>query len=341
VPYTVSADYINFNVDKKVVDCTGNVALTYQDIRIYADNMRIDVKFHVLEADGGVRLVTLAANGEEEAETTNSNDQTEEETEALRQEAEGAASGKRKVLHGDLLQMDLEFIHGMLLQTMGQVQRYWFQGVALDQSAPLANMRRAIFMDEGDFEEPFTSITARKMRMSPADKYEAWSASMYVKGGKALSLPYYTNDTGKVTPGNWRLRNVKYSSEDNFSFGVAVRYSERKNNKGFFNVVYKDAGPKHFGVGMDQQFALGKRTNGLFSMDNLGTDNGSMSLTLNRFTRSMKSHNLNLRYDNDGQENLNYTLSGRMGKSSFMGYVQGTWNNTLNQKHVVAEYIKA
>jgi hypothetical protein len=327
VPYTVSADYINFNVDKKVVDCTGNVALTYQDIRIYADNMRIDVKFHVLEADGGVRLVTLAANGEEEAETTNSNDQTEEETEALRQEAEGAASGKRKVLHGDLLQMDLEFIHGMLLQTMGQVQRYWFQGVALDQSAPLANMRRAIFMDEGDFEEPFTSITARKMRMSPADKYEAWSASMYVKGGKALSLPYYTNDTGKVTPGNWRLRNVKYSSEDNFSFGVAVRYSERKNNKGFFNVVYKDAGPKHFGVGMDQQFALGKRTNGLFSMDNLGTDNGSMSLTLNRFTRSMKSHNLNLRYDNDGQENLNYTLSGRMGKSSFMGYVQGTWNN--------------
>lgn len=327
MPYTVSADYIYFNVDKKVVDCTGNVALTYQDVRVYSDNMRIDVKFHIIEADGGVRLVSVSAGaGAQTAGSTTAAAQTAEEAEALREEAEGAQSGSRRVLHGDLLQMDLEYIQGMLLQTTGQVQRYWFQGAALDESAPLPKLRKGEFM-EGEYDEPLTSVSARKMRMSPGDKYEAWSANVYIKDGKALTLPYYTNDTGKVTPGNWRLRNVKYSSNENFSLGVAVRYSERKGNKGFFNVTYRDAGPRHFGVGMDQQFSLGKRTNALFSMDGIGTQSGAMNLTLNRFTRSMKSHSLNLRYDAQGQENLNYTINGRMGRSSFMGYVQGAWNH--------------
>lgn len=327
VPYTITADYIYFNIDKKVIECTGHALVEYQDLRISAENMRIDAKEEIIQAEGDVRVVTLRADPARAAPAAAPDaraDIATVSTENLKDEIESTRSGDTASLNGEMLILDLKYLQGMLVQTRARVGKVYFQGTGLTPSAAIPNLRMPVFMDDVT-SEPLTSLTARKMKISPADMYEAWHATIYIKGGKTLTLPYYTNDTGKVAPGNWRLKRIRYSSNDNFTMGVDVRYSEKKGKRGFVSLSYIDKGSRHFGVGIDQQMMLGGNISGSVSLEGMGTDDSSFGLNLNRYKGS-RQHSLNLRYYNNGYENLNYSLTSRWGSKTLRGYVSSGWN---------------
>lgn len=327
VPYTITADYMYFNIDKKVIECTGHALIEYQDLRISADNIRMDAKEEIVLAEGGVRVVTLRADPSRIAPADAPDakaDIATISTENLKNEVESVRSGDTASIHGEMLIFDFKYLQGMIVQTDDKVQKVYFQGTGLAPSAAIPNLRKPEFMDDVE-SEPLTSLTASKMKISPDDMYEAWHATLYIKGGKTLTLPYYTNDTGKVTPGNWRLKRIRYSSNDNFTMGVDVRYSEKKGKRGFVSLSYLDKGSRHFGIGVDQQLTLAKNISGSVSLDGMGTDDGAVGINLNRYIGS-RQHSLYMRYYNNGYENINYSLTSRMGSKTFRGYVQGGWN---------------
>ena len=329
VPYTITANYLYFDIDRKVIECTGDVTVTYQNLRIHADNMRIDVKWDLIEAEGNARIVALVDSDGGEAMPVDTPDEDQDqgvvETENLKQELDRTMTGDRIIVRGDLLLYDLEYIQGMVLQTASHVGKYYFQGLTLTQCTAIRNLRRGDFLDEQEG-EPLTSLTAKKIKISAGSKYEAWHATLYVKGGKTLTLPYYTNDAGKVTPGNWRLQRLHYSSNENFTMGVGVRYSEKPGRKGTVSINYKDKANQHFTMDLSQQVRFGGGFSGTFGLSDIGSGDGSsLSLNLNRYSAGMRYHTVNLRYSMSGYESLYYNMSARWGNSSVRGYVQGSW----------------
>lgn len=331
--YIVSADYIYFNIDKKTLSCTGHVLLTYDDIRIYSDEMRVDVKFDVLEANGNVRVVSVAVPLAKAAAVVPAGpvekDAVVQETESAKKEIDNSRTGDTLALHGEFLQYDMNYMQGMILQTSGKVQRYWFKGAELGQVAPIKNMRAGEYFDATSA-TPMTSMTARKVRISPANKYEAWKANLYVEGGKTIGLPYYTNDAGKIVPGKWRLHRINYSSNDNFSFGVGIRYNEKRNSQGTFSLDYRDKGSAHFVLGLDQQLHLGKSIGGSMSLSDIGASDSALNLNLNRYTTGLRSQSLGVRSTLAGSTSMNMNMNDTWKNTSIRAMVSSYFDSKVD-----------
>ena len=107
--------------------------------------------------------------------------------------------------------------------------------------------------------------------------------------------------------------------------GVDVRYSEKKGKRGFVSLTYRDKGSRHFGVGLDQQLTFGNNISGSVDFEGVGTDDSSFGVNINRYAGT-RQHSLNLRYYNNGYENLNYSLTSRWGNRMLRGYVTSGWN---------------
>ncbi|MEW5945048.1 MAG: hypothetical protein AB1742_02500 [bacterium] len=303
-PYTITGDYNVFNVDTKIVSSTGRTELTYGALRIQADSMRVDVVDHVVIARGGVSLMS-AVTDSPGAQTRGADGGDGDDLDhVILMETEG----KKKIYEGDTLIYDLDALQGILIQTRGRVGKIYLWGENLDETAELQSLKTYddLYDDPGIAD---SNVTAEKFRISPNEKYEAWKVTMWVKGSRIISLPYFTNTGRGMLPGKWRLRKASYSTNNNLSLQGEIRYKEAPDKKGFLTVDYRDKGERHLLLALNQQFSLGPATAASLNVSNLLAGGRRSSLRLNRFQSSDRFQSLSLYHQRDENQSLDFNLS--------------------------------
>lgn len=329
-PYTVSGDYVIFNIDSKTISGTGKVRLLYHPITITADSIQIDVSNHILKAMGNVQIVTSVVPEDsesekaEESETTSVEDEIENATSLIGGKASETtfdengnenvsylivreAAGDQKIYVGDTLVYDLNFMQGALVQTRGKVRKIYLWGETLEETATLQKLSEHIDLSD----DPATgdsSIVANRFRISPNARYEAWHAGMWVKGNKIITLPYFTNTGRGMMPGKWRLKKASYSTNTNLSITSEFRYKDAAGKRGVITFNYKDKAERHLALNLRQQFRINRKTSSTFAISNFLAGGKNYNLTLNR-RRSRYTQNLALRYRPKEYRNLTFNTT--------------------------------
>lgn len=342
-PYTMSSDYIMFDIDKKVVYCEGQSELLYKLLRIQAKTIRVDVKTHVLLAEGDVIVTTMAgggagtpAPGEPAAAQPGAGSQTlsEEADARLSLEVDSRINGQRNSYQGDQLRFDLERMAGILLQTRSEVKRIYIAGETLDEVSEVPKMGEGILYDEPYLNT--NAVTSVRFRVSPGDQYEAWRARLWVKGNKVINVPYYTNTSRKVTPGNWRLKNVRYSSNSDWSVGASIRYKKERDSQGFFDIVYSADGRRRYSANLRQAFSMGRQTGGVLSMNGLFGGDRGYGLSLSRHMGATRSASLNLNYLREGPIGMQFSGNTSWNGMRVRGFLHARRFHTGNQSSLNA-----
>ncbi|MEW6202948.1 MAG: hypothetical protein AB1546_13305 [bacterium] len=313
-PYTITGDYIIFNIDSKIISCTGDVELRYKAIQINADSMQIDVNGHILTAQGNIQIISTLVSGQ----TVQPIETEEMETVNLEEVIERETGGNQRIYHGDAVVYDLNYFQGVVIQTRTEVRKIYLLGEKLEETAAIQNLKEYVDLSD-DPGGASASVTAEKFRISPNVKYEAWKATMWVKGTKVINLPYYTNTGRGMLPGKWRLRNASYSTNNNWSLGAEVRYKSARGKRGAFNIDYRDKGVRQYLLGLSQQLTFGRTVGGMFSMSNLGSGSRGMNLSLNRYSSGTKYQNLSLQHTAHGSQSMNFSFSAKLKKAPIQG----------------------
>jgi len=332
VPYTVSSNYILFDIDNKILYCEGQTEFLHKMIRFQAKTMRVDVKSHVLIAEGDVVVTSMAPltgagalPGAPAVATSSLQFQTitEEADARLQEEAQSRENSRVQTYEGDQLRFDIERLTGDLVQTRKNMRHIYIQGAALQEVSELPVIGEGTYL----YDEPSittNAVTAVRFRVSPGDQYEAWQSKIWVKGNKVLSLPYYTNTARKFTPGKWRINNVRYSSNTSWGIGGNVKYNETKGKEGFVNVGYRKEGEQRYTLGLKQSFALNARTGGGLTISNLFGSDHSYGLSFMRHGGTMRNISADMSYSEDNPFNVNISGNTRFNKMRLRGYLHSS-----------------
>jgi hypothetical protein len=320
-PYTMNSDYIMFDIDKKIIYCEGQSEFLFKRIRIQAKTIRVDTKTSVLFAEGEVVMSTTAVSNDVSTTSVESSKSISEESDAqLADQVKSRMGGHQNSYEGDQLKFDLERLAGVLVQTRNEVKKIYVVGETLDEVSEVPQMREGIYL----YDEPqivTNAVTASRFRVSPGDQYEAWHARLWVKGNKVINVPYYTNTSKQTLPGNWRLKNVRYSSNTSWNVGTSIRYKQAKNQQGFFDVTYSADGSRRYTANVQQNFKMGRSTGGVFSMNGILGSGRGYGLSLSRQMGRQTSLSSSISYLTTGS--LNYQLSGntRIGGLRVRGFL--------------------
>ncbi|MFH1539501.1 MAG: hypothetical protein ABIH66_11115 [bacterium] len=310
-PYTVTGDYVIFNIDSKTVSGTGKVQVLYDPITITADSIQVDVSEHILKARGNVQIVTSVVPEDpdgEEGEMKQTEEAFDEEgNENVSYLIVREEEGNQKIYVGDTLVYDLNFMQGALVQTRGNVRKIYLWGETLEETTALQKLTEHIDLSD----DPGTgdsSIVANRFRVSPNARYEAWHAAMWIKGNKIITLPYFTNTGRGMMPGNWRLKKASYSTNSNLSITSEFRYKDAPSKRGVITINYRDMAERHMALSLQQQFKVNKKTSSSFSISNFLAGGQNYNLAVNR-RRSRYSQNLSLMYKPKESRSLNFNTT--------------------------------
>lgn len=311
-PYTLTGDYMIFNIDSKVISATGNVKLLYGPLTIQADSLLVDVSSHFIKARGNVQLITSAGQTKSTAAavpvvtTIMANNPDKDEVEKM---IEQETAGNQKIYEGDTLVMDLDYIQGMLIQTQPEVRRIFVWGETLDETSPLQKVIEHDDLND-DSMTGGSAVTAKKFMVSPNEKYEAWHTTMWVKGNKIVSLPYFTNTGRGMMPGKWRLRRASYSTNNNLSLTGEIRYKEAAGKRGLMTFNYKDKAERHITADLSQQWRIRRSIGGNFGISNLFAGGKDYTMAFTRsIPNSARSQNMSIRYVPDNSRSLNFNTA--------------------------------
>ncbi|MFA6451418.1 MAG: hypothetical protein WCX65_18235 [bacterium] len=333
-PYTVTSDYILFDIDKKILYCEGQSEFLFKKLRFQAKTIRVDVKSNVLIAEGNVVLTTMmtgpaaTAAGAPQAAVADAPELTisEESATRLDQDVKSSETSGMQSYEGDQLKFDIERMTGELIQSRKTVRHIYFQGEALQEISELPVIGEGLYIyDDPSIQS--NAVTATRFRVSSENQYEAWQAKMYIKGNKVLALPYYTNTAKKLTPGNLRLTNVKYSSNSSWGGGVSYRYKETRGKQGFIDTIYNADSPNRYTANAKQAFKLNNSTSGGVSISKLFSGDSGYSLNMMRHSGRSRSANADISYAKDRPLTLRLGGNTVWNKSRLRGYL-----NTSNQK---------
>lgn len=333
--YTLTANYLMFDIDRKVIYCEGQVELLHGNLRFQADSIRVDVKSHIFYAEGNVIASTMkkstsaAASNDTASPSTNpiltdieeTGDMLDQRVEALVTGMDGAS------FSGDQLRFDLDRAAGVFTQTQSGVRTFYLVGEELNETAQEPLMGQAVYI----YEEPYltaNAVTAARLRVYPGDQYEAWRATMWVKGNKVMSLPFWTNTSKKYTTGKWRIRNISYGSNADWKVGANVRYKEARDFKGFVDFNYNGSNSTTYSADLRQSFRMNSQTSGQFNMRNLFGGERGYTMSMSRYAAGMRSQTLQMDYDLSGAKGFRLGAAGGIKKTRINGYLSGRKTNS-------------
>ncbi len=347
-PYTASADYIMFDIDKKILHCEGQAELIFGMLRVQAKNIKVDTKTHILHAEGTVTLSTMlrsptpAVAGTEKAVCgtkevkvpgailSDGETMAEEADRKLKEIDACEKSGNIQNYEGDVLLFDLQKMAGVLIKTKSEVRKIYLQGEELYEVSEMPQIGEPKYL----YEEPdimANAITAKRVRISPDDAYEAWNSVLWFKGNRLTQLPYWTNTSNKLTRGNIKLKKIKYSSNNDWGLGTRYRYSDAKGKKGFVDLNYYGDGGHSYVANLSQQFKFKNNLSGSLGMGTLFGSRRSYSISMMRHGGSVRNQNMNLSISRKGRQSFRLGTTAKMGSTQIQGYFRAFKN-----KHVVS-----
>lgn len=294
-PYTLTSDYIMLDVDNKVAYCEGQSEVTYGLMRIQADTIRVDIHTHLLYAEGNVIIQSMVnrnavgatsvtpAQGSVEVIDMAKISDSEREAAQDRIIQENIKKSYVQTFDGDVLLYDLVKYSGVIFKTKDEISRTYLYGDALDVVADQPNMVEPEYL----YEEPdimTNAWTAKKLRINRDSSYEAWQAKVWFKGNKVLptTVPYYTNSGKGFTPGNLRLKRLRYSSNTDWNIGAMYTYSKKKDKRGTVGLDYSGDGAQTYSANLSQAFSFTKNLSGSLGLGNMFTGSHTYGLMMNR-----------------------------------------------------------
>lgn len=342
--YTTSADYIMFDIDKKILYCEGQTELTFGMLRVQSENMRVDTKTHILHAEGTVTLSTLLrrtnSSGNSDTQTTScgstqvtapaavglDGETMEEEADRKMKEIDACErSGNIQNYEGDVLYFDLDRMAGVLIKTKTEVRKIYLQGEELYEVSEMPRLGEPQYL----YEEPdimANAVTAKRVRIAPDDAYEAWNTVLWFKGNRLTQLPYWTNTSSKLTRGNIRLKRVKYSSNSDWGLGARYRYSETRGRKGFVDVDYYGDGNRTYVANLSQQFRFKENLSGNLGIGSLFGGRRSYSLSLSRHGGGNRNQNMSLNFARKGSQSFRFGSTAKLGTMQIQSYIRASRN---------------
>lgn len=330
-PYTLTSDYVMLDVDNKVAYCEGQSELTYGLMRIQADTIRVDIHTHLLYAEGRVIIQSMVnrnltgAHAQEQNQVAGtievfdmakiSDGEREAAQERIIQES--IKKGYVQTFDGDVLLYDLVKYSGVIFKTKDEVSRTYLYGDALDVVADQPNMVEPEYL----YEEPdimTNAWTAKKLRINRDSTYEAWQAKVWFKGNKVLptAVPYYTNSGKGFTPGNLRLKRLRYSSNTDWNVGALYTYSKKKDKRGTVGLDYSGDGAQTYSANLSQAFSFSKNLSGSMGLGNMFTGSHTYGLVMNRNMGGSKRQSFDGHLYENGRKYISINDNRLLGKKT-------------------------
>lgn len=227
---SLKAEYITYEkIDEEdLVIAKDNVLLHYQDIKIKADYLKINLTTHLLSASGKVYFL-------------------QDETETYCEELSYYWKTKKVILIKLKREITGENIKGKI----------YYQGEKME------NFPETVELTEGDFttcelEEPHYHIVAKEMIIYPKDKIIARDISWYEGKIKIITLPYFLIFLDRKTQLPI-LPKIGQNSEDGWFIKTYFNYYVNDKSYGTLYIDWFEK--KGIGTGVEHTWEIGSQNN--------------------------------------------------------------------------------
>lgn len=249
---SLKAEYITYEkIDEEdLVIAKDSVLLHYQDIKITADYLKINLTTHLLSASGKVFFL-------------------EDETETYCEELSYNWKTKKVIF----------------IKLEGEITGENIKGKIYYRGERMENFPETVELTEGDFttcdlEEPHYHIVAKEMVIYPKDKIIARDISWYEGKTKIITLPYFLIFLDRKTQ-QPILPKIGQNSEDGWFIKTYFNYYVNDKSYGTLYIDWFEK--KGIGTGVEHTFEIGDENNtgetSLYLYQIKEKDSGKINLT--------------------------------------------------------------
>ena len=229
MPIVVNGDKVQFDHANKTVTGTGNVSITYKDIKITSEKIIVNIDKKEGVAEGNVTLYQAG-----------------------------------NVFRADKVLYDFEQKTGQLIHGDMKMPPWYGEAESIDKiDDKLFKLNRS-YVTTCDFEEPHYRIEAKTIKVYLNDRVTAWHVFFYVKNTPVMYVPYYNHPLKdnlpqvNIVPGHndewgayllsaWRYYfhpdskghlHLDWRSKRGIAEGFDYKYGLRKFGKGYSRFYY-------------------------------------------------------------------------------------------------------
>lgn len=289
----IEADYVAYDSEKNIIIVVGNVvAKINRETKINCDNMQVSVNERKVQAQGNITISDID-------------------------------KGQVIPLQGDDLFYDIQLSQGRLIRVKPYLEKIYFQGMDLKIVSSILEEKQENYRT--DLERSSLVMVCKKILFIFGDKMEAHQVSVWSKGIKVLSVPYYSTDFEIEFPDiPVAVRKIDYDSKDRLRSNLVLNYSKHRKYIGKMNFEYqqrkesylkkeKDVWKTH----LNQQFILGSQKIGTVSVSNVGERDYSISVNYNHYLGTNFQINPTVSYTRKSSKSGGISLNRRFLQSNF------------------------
>lgn len=231
--------------------------------------------------------------------------------------------GTQTTLQGDALKFNLQTLQGTMYKVEKDVEVVNFIGEDLSViSEPVEPQTGTIKIP--DLNRSTLSMVAKRVQFILGKKLEAWNVSLWVRGVRTFSIPYYTTDVEIDLPNlPFRVYALNYKSKEGTSFSSAMNYVKGKRAQGTYYLDYIQKYEKQFGKKREQKWtsrivqhiALGKQKDLNINVNNVGEKRWSGNVNYSHYLGSSFEAAVSYNYSNGFSWGTGLLLSKRFNKS--------------------------
>lgn len=247
-------------------------------------------------------------------------------------------------LQGDALKFNLQTLQGTMYKVEKNVEVVNFIGEDLSViSEPVEPQTGVIKIP--DLNRSTLSMVAKRIQFILGKKLEAWNVSLWVRGVRTLSIPYYTTDVEVDLPNlPFRVYALNYKSKEGVSFNSALNYVKGKRAQGTFYMDYLQKFEKVPGEKREQKWTsritqhitLGRQKDLNLNVNNVGEKRWSGSVSYSHYFGSSLESSLSYNYASTFSWGTGLLLSKRFAKSVLS--VSHNYTKPLLRPNVLQSY---
>ena len=219
LPIVVNGDKVQYDHANKMVTGTGNVSITYQDIKMTCDTITVNIEKKEGLAEGGV---TLYQQG--------------------------------NVFRADTISYNFEDKTGKLIEGEMDMPPWYGKAASIDKTGEDEFKLRRSYVTTCEYEIPHYRLEARTIKVYLEDRVTAWNVLFFVGDTPIMYIPYYNHPLKDNLP----QVNVVPGHNDEWGAYLlsSWRYFYHPDSKGHLHLDWRSK--RGFGEGLDYKYGLGK-----------------------------------------------------------------------------------
>ena len=238
MPIVVNGDKVQYDHANKRVIGTGNVSITYQDIKMTCEKIIVDLENKEGVAEGEVTLYQ-----------------------------------DDDVFTAETVVYNFEDKTGQLMEGTMKMLPWYGKAESIDKiNEELFKLNRS-YITTCDFEQPHYRVEAKTIKVYLGDRVTAWHALCYIGDLPVLYIPYYNHPLEDDMP---QVNMVPGHNDDwGFYLLTAWRFYFHPDSRGYVHLDYRTE--RGFAEGIDYKYGLRKFGNGYFRFYHIHDRNPDIS----------------------------------------------------------------